>query len=69
MFFVIAKYTSKYGLIVYAAKVSNEENLDINFENVYIHTLYFKGSQEIKINEVYKFQTLKGENGLNYAFL
>ena len=69
MYYVIAKYKSKYGLIVYATKVSDElDSFDIDFENTYINTLYFKGSQNIKLNEVYNFQTIKGENGLTYAF-
>lgn len=70
MYFVIAKYKSKYGLIVYATKVSEEDtDFDIDLDNCYINTLYFKGSQTIKLNEAYSFQTIKGENGLTYAFL
>lgn len=70
MYFVIAKYKSKYGLIVYATKISDElASLTVDLENCYIHTLYFKGSQDIKLNETYNFQTIKGENGLTYAFL
>lgn len=69
MYFVIAKYKSKYGLIVYATKISDESGADVDLENCYIHTLYFKGSQEIKLCQAYSFQTIKGENGLTYAFL
>lgn len=68
MYFVIAKYKSKYGLIVYATKVS-DDSFNIDLDNCYINTLYFKGSQDIKLNELYHFSTVKGENGLTYAFL
>lgn len=69
MYFVIAKYTSKYGVILYCAKCSgSKETFMLDMENCYINTLYFKGSSEIKINEFYTFQTVKGENGLTYAF-
>jgi hypothetical protein len=69
MYFVIAKYKSKYGLIVYATKISEDSDLNVDLDNCYINTLYFKGSQTIKLNEVYSFQTIKGDNGLTYAFL
>lgn len=68
--FVIAKYTSKYGVIIYATKVTAPfESFKIDLENCYINTFYFKGKEDIKINEIYDVQTIKGENGLNYCFL
>lgn len=69
MFFVIAKYKSKYGVILYATKCSDKDSFVFDPDNVYINTLYFKGSTEIKINEFYQFQTFKGENGFTYAVL
>lgn len=70
MYFIIAKYKSKYGLIVYATKISDEAaSSTVDLENCYINTLYFKGSQDIKLCQTYNFQTIKGENGLTYAFL
>lgn len=73
MYIVIAKYRSKYGLIVYAVKLRDDlpeaEALDLDMNNVYINTLYFKGSAEISVGERYSFQTVKGENGLTYAFI
>lgn len=70
MYFIIAKYQSKYGLILYATKVSDLNAVDkINMDNVYINTLYFKGREEIKVGDVYELSTLKGENGLTYCFL
>lgn len=72
MYIVIGRYRSKYGFIVYAAKLRDDcppeaQTLDMN--NVYIHTLYFKGSSDIVVGDLYQFQTVKGENGLTYAFL
>lgn len=69
MYFVIAKYKSKYGVILYATKCIDKDSFVLDFDNVYINTLYFKGFSEIKVNEFYEFQTVKGENGLTYAFL
>lgn len=65
-YLVIAKYKSKYGLILYCAK---GEDQNINFDNVFINTLYFKGSGEIETGKLYDFQTVKGENGLTYCFI
>lgn len=70
MFYIIGKYSSKYGVICYCAKVSSlEQAISIDLNNCYIHTLYFKGSTELKVGECYNFQTVKGENGFTYAFL
>lgn len=67
-YYVLAKYTSKYGTILYCTKIKGEEfNIDMN--NIYINTLYFKGKSEIKIDEIYEFEVIKGENGLNYCFI
>lgn len=66
-YYVIAKYKSKYGLILYCSQFKEDGELS-DLDNVFINTFYFKGSQEIKINEVYEFQTIKGENGYTYAF-
>lgn len=66
-FFILAKYQSKYGLILYAVKAASDEP-EIDLENVYLNTLYFKGREDIDINKVYEFTTLKGENGYTYAF-
>lgn len=69
-YLIIAKYTSKYGVILYAAKL-REDQLDapdIDMNNIYINTLYFKGSENLSVGDVYKLQTVKGENGLTYAF-
>lgn len=69
-YFIIAKYCSKYGLILYAAKVNREpDSFVFNPDNCYINTLYFKGATEINVNEFYDLQTIKGDNGLIYAFL
>lgn len=69
-YFIIAKYRSKYGLILYAAKVNGEpESFVFDPDQCFISTLYFKGATEIKVNEFYDLQTIKGENGLLYAFL
>lgn len=67
-FFVIAKYLSKYGQIIYCAKVKSDDDVP-DLDNVYINTFYFKGKEDIKINTVYNFQYVKGENGLTYAFI
>ena len=71
MYFIIAKYKSKYGVILYAAKVEGDDpnTVDIDMNNVYINTLYFKGSSEIVVGQIYNLQTIKGENGLTYAFM
>lgn len=66
-YLVIAKYTSKYGQVLYCAEIKGD-SLDLDFNNVYINTLYFKGKTEIKINELYDFATIKGENGYTYCF-
>ena len=64
-YLVIAKYNSKYGTILYCTKTDNQ---NVDFDNVYIHTLYLKGSTEIKVGNIYELQTIKGENGLTYCF-
>lgn len=64
--YVLAKYRSKYGIILYCCNAS-DSNIDMN--NVYIQTLYYKGNSDIEINKIYSFQTIKGENGLIYCFL
>lgn len=66
-YFIVAKYQSKYGLILYAARAASDQP-DIDLDNVYLSTFYFKGREDIQINEVYEFTTLKGENGYTYAF-
>lgn len=68
LFFVIAKYNSKYGQIVYCTKVKSVNDVP-DLDNVYINTFYFKGKEDIQINSVYQFQYIKGENGLTYCFL
>lgn len=68
-YLVIAKYTSKYGVIVYCAKVESCDIVDIDLDNVYINTFYFKGREPVEVSKVYQFQTIKGENGLTYCFL
>lgn len=71
-YFVFATYKSKYGLIVYCSKLP-ESVLPSDFapdlSNLYLNTFYFKGREEIKVSEVYQFQTIKGENGLQYCFM
>lgn len=70
MYFVVCKYKSKYGLILYATKVSDDfDPSSVDFNNLYLHTLYFKGSQDVEISKTYQFQTIKGENGYTYCFL
>lgn len=66
-YIVIAKKISKYGQILYCVEVKNG-NIDIDMSDVYIQTFYFKGKSEIKINEIYDFSVVKGENGYIYAF-
>lgn len=66
-YIVVAKYTSQYGQILYCAEIRNDE-VEINLENVYLHTLYYKGREELKVGEIYEFQLIKGENGLTYCF-
>lgn len=68
-YFVIAKYKSKYGVILYVSKVKDEaEAIALDMDNVYINTFYYKGKDELKVGEIYEFNTIKGENGLTYAF-
>lgn len=69
-YFVVAKYKSKYGLIIYCAKLRDgeEDNVDIDMNNVYLITLYYKGEKNIEVGSAYAFQTIKGENGLTYCF-
>lgn len=67
MYFVIGKFKSKYGQMLYCAEVKNN-NADISMDNIYIHTLYYKGKNDIKINEIYEFAVIKGENGCYYCF-
>lgn len=69
MFFVFAAYTSKYGRILYVVKVSGPvESFVVDADNVYIQTMYYKGSDTIKAGEFVELQFLKGENGLLYCF-
>lgn len=69
-YLVIAKYQSKYGLILYVTKCKSiEEAADVDMENVYINTFYFKGHDSIEVGQIYDMQTVKGENGYTYAFL
>lgn len=66
-YLIIAKYESKYGNILYCVEIKND-NLNVDLENCYINTLYYKGKENIKINELYDFATIKGENGFTYCF-
>lgn len=65
-YFIIAKYNSKYGQILYASVAGDT---DPDFNNVFINTLYFKGSQEIEVGNTYELFTIKGENGYTYCFI
>lgn len=69
MYFIIAKYNSKFGTIVYAAKVGDNLDVKIDMSNVYIHTLYLKGSANVNVGDIVELQTIKGENGLTYCFV
>lgn len=67
--FVLGKYSSKYGVILYCIKVAgNVEEFVYDLNNCYINTFYFKGNTEIKVGSIIDIQTIKGENGLTYAF-
>ncbi|MBQ9085878.1 MAG: hypothetical protein IJY47_01690 [Clostridia bacterium] len=70
MFYVIAKYNSKFGSILYCARLTDQDvDSKVDFNNVYIYTLYFKGSGDVNVGSVYELQTIKGENGLTYCFI
>ena len=69
-YLVLAKYLSKYGLILYVTIVKDDAAAAaVDMDNVYINTLYFKGAAELAVGQIYELQTVKGENGLTYAFL
>lgn len=42
MYYVIAKYKSKYGLIVYVTKVSDNNSFSVDLNNCYINTFILK---------------------------
>ena len=68
--FVLGKYTSKYGMILYCIKVNgNPEEFVYDLDNCYVNTYYLKGAADIKINTIIDIQTIKGDNGLTYAFV
>ena len=67
-YLVVAKYKSKYGLILYVAKIREDEAAAVDMENVYLNTFYYKGEKDIQVGSTYSFQTIKGENGFTYCF-
>lgn len=64
--YIIAKYQSKYGLILYCCNASDSGSIDFN--NVFIQTLYYKGFATVEVGKVYSMQVIKGDNGLTYCF-
>lgn len=64
-YLIVAKYNSKYGLILYVTNPS-ENGFDLN--NVYLKTLYYKGKEDILVGEVYNFMVIKNEKGMEYCF-
>lgn len=68
--FVLGKYNSKYGVILYCIKVSgNPDEFVCDLDNCYVNTFYLKGKCDVKINTIIDVQTFKGENGLTYCVL
>lgn len=72
LFFVFARYQAKDGLILYCVKASEGfDPTQIFADNVYLHTIYFKGSQVDKVSpgELVELQCVRNEKGFVYGFL
>lgn len=68
-YFILAKYKSKYGMILYCIKVSSDaHDYKPDFNDVYISTLYLKANIPVEVGTVIDLMVIKGENGLNYCF-
>ena len=68
-YFILAKYKSKYGLILYCIKVSSDvKDFCPDMNDVYISTLYLKANVAIEVGSVVDLTVIKGDNGLNYCF-
>ena len=68
-YFVVAKYVSKYGTILYCVKVSCPvEQFVFDPDNSFVNTFYYKGSTDIKSNSFVDLSYIKGENGYLYCF-
>lgn len=68
-YLIIARKKSKYGLILYATEI--KEGVDpssVDLDDVYIHTFYYKGANDIKSGELKEFSTIKDEKGYVYCF-
>ena len=69
LYFIIARKKTKYGLILYVTEVkegSDPSNIDM--DDVYIQTFYYKGSNDIKSCDLKEFSTIKDEKGYVYCF-
>jgi hypothetical protein len=68
-YYIVARKKSKYGLILYCTEVKegfDDKNLDL--DDVYLVTLYYKGSSDCKSGEIREFSTIKDENARVYCF-
>lgn len=67
-YYIIGRKTTKYGLILYCVEMRNgQTDKDINLDDIYIQTFYYKGHNDIKSGDTCEFSTIKAENGV-YCF-
>ena len=70
LFFVFAKYVAKDGLILYCVKASEDFSGSVDSQNVYLHTIYYKGdSSKIAVGELVELSCVRNEKGFVYGFL
>ena len=68
-YLIIARKKSKYGLILYATEIKDgvdPSNIDI--DDVYLNTFYYKGLNDIKSGDIAEFSTIKDEKVYVYCF-
>lgn len=68
-YLIIARKKTKYGLILYATEIKEGfDSANVDLDDVYIQTFYYKGSNDIKSGELREFSTIKDEKGYVYCF-
>ena len=68
-YLVIAKYRSKYGLILYCTRVSNGSSAsDVSLDNVFLYTFYIKSSFDPEVGSVCKLSYITSSDNKLYAF-
>lgn len=68
-YFIVAKYSSKYGQILYCVKVPGPaDQFVLDPDNAFVNTFYYKGSSDHKANTFVDLSYVKGENGYLYCF-